>query len=452
MPNTYTLLETITVGAAGASSVTFNSIPQTGYTDLVIKMSGRSSAANNSISMAFNGSSASFTSRYLNGSGSAASSGSRTDFYQSAIIDESGYTANSFGNAEIIIPNYVSANYKSFSIDGVTETNATLAYMTLIAGLWSNTAAITSVTIAPGGGNFAQHSTFSLYGVSALGTTPTKAPKATGGSIIQTDGTYWYHAFLSSGTFTPATALTCDVLVVAGGGGGGSGVYSAGGGGGAGGIFYATSQSVGTSGQTITVGGGGAGGVYPAAQNGTNGGNSSFASLTAGVAGGGGGTGATVGNSGGSGGGGGAGTTIAGGSTTQTGTGGTGYGFAGGTATAGTAAAGGGGSGAVGANGASVLAGDGGAGRNTWSSWLSTTGLGVSGFIAGGGGGANGYSTTAAGGSGGGGAGAGYNVTAPVAGTANTGSGGGGGGGTSATYGSGAAGNSGLVIIRYLAA
>jgi len=31
---THTLLERITVGSAGAASVTFNSIPQTGYTDL----------------------------------------------------------------------------------------------------------------------------------------------------------------------------------------------------------------------------------------------------------------------------------------------------------------------------------------------------------------------------------------------------------------------------------
>jgi hypothetical protein len=454
MANTYTLLETITVGAAGASSVTFNSIPQTGYTDLVIKASVRNSAGTQLMTIAYNGSTSNFSSRWLIGDGATASSSNSSTTFSNLIawIDGSADTANTFSNTEITIPNYTSANFKSASADSVMENNSTTAYQSMIANLWSSTAAISSVTLnCYGGGNIAQYSTFSLYGVSALGVTPTRAPKATGGSIIQTDGTYWYHAFLSSGTFTPATALSCDVLVVAGGGGGGSGVFSAGGGGGAGGIFYATSQSVGTSGQTITVGGGGAGGVYPTAQNGTNGSNSSFASLTAGVAGGGGGTGATVGNNGGSGGGGGAGTTIAGGSSTQTGTGGTGYGFAGGTATAGTAAAGGGGSGAVGANGASLLAGDGGAGRNTWSSWLSTTGLGVSGFIAGGGGGANGYSTTAAGGSGGGGAGAGYNVTAPVAGTANTGSGGGGGGGTSATYGSGAAGNSGLVIIRYLA-
>jgi len=57
MANTYTLLETITVGAAGAASVTFNSIPQTGYTDLVIKASPRSDRANvkDTIDLKFNG-------------------------------------------------------------------------------------------------------------------------------------------------------------------------------------------------------------------------------------------------------------------------------------------------------------------------------------------------------------------------------------------------------------
>jgi hypothetical protein len=37
MTANYVLLEKITVGAAGASSVTFSGIPQTGYTDLVVK-------------------------------------------------------------------------------------------------------------------------------------------------------------------------------------------------------------------------------------------------------------------------------------------------------------------------------------------------------------------------------------------------------------------------------
>jgi hypothetical protein len=50
---------------------------------------------------------------------------------------------------------------------------------------------------------FDQYSTFYLYGVAALGTTPAIVPYATGGDTIMTDGTYWYHTFVSSGTFTP---------------------------------------------------------------------------------------------------------------------------------------------------------------------------------------------------------------------------------------------------------
>jgi hypothetical protein len=56
--------------------------------------------------------------------------------------------------------------------------------------------------------SFVQYSTFYLYGVAALGTTPAIVPYATGGDTIMTDGTYWYHTFVSSGTFTPAKALS----------------------------------------------------------------------------------------------------------------------------------------------------------------------------------------------------------------------------------------------------
>ena len=57
MPSNYVLLEKVTVGAAGAASVTFTSIPQTGYTDLVVKMSARSTSGADWNSVSFNGSS-----------------------------------------------------------------------------------------------------------------------------------------------------------------------------------------------------------------------------------------------------------------------------------------------------------------------------------------------------------------------------------------------------------
>jgi hypothetical protein len=454
MPNTYTLLETITVGAAGAASVTFNSIPQTGYTDLIIKGSARSLSGSSfsNMTISFNGSAANYTLKWLGYANGSPTSADRSGFgaNQLAYAAGAGATANTFANFEIYIPNYRSSNFKSISVDGVNENNSSTTYFGLSAGLWSQTAAITSLTLSDGS-TISQHSTFTLYGVSALGVTPTKAPKATGGSIIQTDGTYWYHAFLSSGTFTPATALSCDVLVVAGGGGGGN---NAAGGGGAGGVFYAASQSVGTSGQTVTIGAGGAAGAVNSA--GTSGSNSSFAALTAAVGGGGGG--ARTGSysqpalTGGSGGG-------APGDGNRAGAAGTsGQGFAGGDSLDNGSyfnAGGGGGSGAVGSNATSSKGGNGGAGTNTYSSWLSTTGLGVSGFIAGGGGGGSAWnsgSDTGPATAGSGGAGAGGSRSAAVnatAATANTGSGGG--GGSNSSWPSGGAGGSGVVIVRYLA-
>jgi hypothetical protein len=78
MANTLVLLERVTVGAAGAASITFNSIPQTGYTDLVIKASSRNtdtSSAWGNYKLTMNGSSSAiYNDRAIYGSGSAAAS------------------------------------------------------------------------------------------------------------------------------------------------------------------------------------------------------------------------------------------------------------------------------------------------------------------------------------------------------------------------------------------
>ena len=443
MATTYTLIEKITVNAATATAVTFSNIPQT-YTDLVVRISARGSRAtqtNDGLLINLNGVTTNITNRYYESTGSGTPSTGTNGWgvaYSIGIINGPTSTAATFGNAEVYIPSYASAVFKPIIVDAVMEDNATTAFYDTYSVLWSSTSAINSVGFTVyNGGSFQQYSEFSLYGVTATGATSAAQPKALGGDSIAFDGTYWYHAFLTSGTFTPKVTLSCDVLVVAGGGGGGS---NSGAGGGAGGVFYATAQTIATA-QTVIVGAGG--GLA------TNGSNSTFASLTAGVGGGKGGQ-ASTGFAGGSGGGGAGYTgtgTIAGGSSTQTGTGGTGYGNAGGSGVdADGRGGGGGGAGAVGGNSSGINAAAGGAGKNTWSSWLSATGLGVSGYIAGGGGGGA-VTNYGAGGSGGGGQG-GNRSQIPTNGVANTG---GGGGGVSdmGNAGGQGLGGSGLIIVRY---
>ena len=465
MPANYILLERIELNAS-ASSVTFSNIPQSGYTDLKIVASARDSYSGVASAdlISFNGSTSSFTTRFLQGSGTTANSGTTPNQFAGNNVSATA-TASTFSNVEIYIPNYTSSNYKSFSVDSVTENNATEAYANLIAGLWSNTAAITSVTLTPTSGSFAQYSTFSLYGLAALGTTPVIAPKASGGNIT-TDGTYWIHTFLTSGTFTPATALSCDYLVVAGGGGGSA---ELGGGGGAGGL-RSTVTATGGGGSlespisvasgtayAIQIGAGGSGGTGGAfdTNNATAGGDSVFSTITA-TGGGKAGKG-TAGTTGGSGGGGstsgGSSTFFAGGSGTAN------QGYAGGNNGSSNNPAygsgGGGGAGAVGGNGSSTTNGNGGNGVA-----VSITGSSVT---YAGGGGAGGYNVGAtyasgSGGTGGGGAGGTATNGTSVAGTAGTANLGGGGGAasrgtnTGSEQKAGGNGGSGVVIIRYLVA
>jgi hypothetical protein len=438
MANTFKKIQTITVGAGGAASINFTSIPQT-YTDLKLVYSIRTSYAGivEQLNLSFNTLTTSFFGQYLQGSGSAVVTGALGRYAGNAV--GANATASVFGNTELYIPNYTSANNKSFSVDFVTENNATAADAALIAGLWSNTAAITGITLTPAsGGTIAQYSTATLYGVANVPAAGNA--KATGG-IITYDDTYVYHTFPWSGTFTPLTSLTADYLVVAGGAGAGGAYTDANifgsGGGGAGGVrctvgatggggSLESALSLTATAYTVTVGAGGAGGGDNT--NGTSGSNSVFSTITST---GGGRSENAGGGNGAAGGGGGSGAGGTGGAATAN------QGFAGGNGGGGTRSGGGGGGAGVAGTAASGSgAGAGGNGITTSISGTSTT-------YGGGGGGAHGTGGSSAnGGTGGGG-----NGGAPAtSGTANTG----GGGGGRRTYGaSGGTGGSGIVIVRY---
>jgi hypothetical protein len=171
MATTYEAIATVTVGSGGASSIEFTSIPAT-FTDLAVKVCARTDRSNtqSDLYLQFNGVTTATYSykRILGYNGSATSDGLTNDTKGGLFGWAAGSTAtaSTFSNSEIYIPNYTSSNAKSFSGDGVSENNATQSPVSINAGLWSGTAAITSIKIqCYNASNFVQYSTATLYGI-----------------------------------------------------------------------------------------------------------------------------------------------------------------------------------------------------------------------------------------------------------------------------------------------
>jgi hypothetical protein len=166
MATTYKLISSVTVGSGSAASIDFTSIPST-YTDLLLRYSLRSNRGIvvDGINISFNGSTSNFTGVYLEGSGSTAISSTSTRF--AGVVSADTSTASTFGNGDIYIPNYTGSKNKSFSGTSVSENNSTAAYADFNAVLWSDSAAITSISVTPFVGTlFYQYSTAYLYGIS----------------------------------------------------------------------------------------------------------------------------------------------------------------------------------------------------------------------------------------------------------------------------------------------
>jgi len=450
--NTMVALQTQVLGSS-ASSVTFTGISQA-YTDLVIQYSTffTTNGADRYVTMQVgNGSidtGSHYSWTYLDTYGGTVNSGRTAN----AAFTLTSYSANPTltnpQTATLQLNNYSNTTtYKTILSRFGSVPSEVGAYVSNWRGMsGSSTEAINTIKFNANGANFDAGSTFTLYGIAAQ---PVATAKATGGTISYGADGYTYHAFTSSGTFTPTSAVTADILVVAGGGAGGAGNGGYAGGGGAGGLLGFTAQSLTTTGYTVTVGAGGSG-VSNA--SGSNGGDSQFGALTLVKGGGGGGRDGSPGVAGGSSGG-------AGYTTSATAPSVSGQGYAGGVALNSSKAGGGG----AGGPGVTVTAnaypyGQGGIGSSAYSTWglITGTGQNVNGtyYYAGGGGGSNGGSTgtngsqLTPGGYGGGGSGGYYtpgdNATS---GTSNTG--GGGGGQVTAGSSAGGSGGSGLVIVRY---
>lgn len=165
---TMQVIQHIELGSA-AANITFSSIA-TDKTDLLLVASLRFDGTSGSAAalpcyISFNGTAYNSARRQLFGNGSSAVSFNGTDG-EAGNVPTTTATSNTFGNLQIYIPNYRSSTTKSFSNDIVTENNGTTAVQEILAGLWSGTDPISSITLdAFGTLNFVAGSSATLYGI-----------------------------------------------------------------------------------------------------------------------------------------------------------------------------------------------------------------------------------------------------------------------------------------------
>ncbi len=154
---TYEPIATTTLGSA-QSSVTFSSISGA-YTDLVLISDSILVSGTGAGRLRYNSDSGSnYSNTYLYGDGSIAASGRAANL----TFNDYNFIGTSRSTSVCHIQNYSnSTTYKTFISRG-NGGGITIAY----AGLWRNTAAITSIEVI-GSSNFNTGSTFTLYGIAA---------------------------------------------------------------------------------------------------------------------------------------------------------------------------------------------------------------------------------------------------------------------------------------------
>jgi hypothetical protein len=164
-------LQVVTVGAAGATSVSFTNIPST-YTHLQIRGIVRSTTSGTSIGdnvdLRINSDSGSNYARHLlqgDGSTTATSTNTSGSLTRISVAPRAGVTSNTYTALICDILDYANTNkYKTLrTLSGVDANGSGIVF--LISGLWMSTSAVTSITILPEANSFTQYSQFAIYGV-----------------------------------------------------------------------------------------------------------------------------------------------------------------------------------------------------------------------------------------------------------------------------------------------
>jgi hypothetical protein len=162
--STYTPIATTTISGTSTNQVTFSSLAST-YTDIIAIVNGGVTSGNINLLARFNsdsGTNYSYTS--LDGNGSAASS-ARTSNSNYLNLNYYGYmTADMNTNYVVNFMNYSNATTNKTVIARANNAgNGTNA----IVNLWRSTAAVNRIDFYTSANNFANGTTFTLYGIAA---------------------------------------------------------------------------------------------------------------------------------------------------------------------------------------------------------------------------------------------------------------------------------------------
>lgn len=164
-----------TILSSAQSTVTFSNIPQT-YTHLQVRFMTKSSASgagtSDSLLARFNGDTGNnYSMHYLRGDGSSASSGNSTSYGYLWLGNQASSgtgTTSTFGVGVCDILDYRNTDkFKTIrSLQGYDANGSGVAVLS--SSNWRSTSAVTSIEFSwSTGPNFAQYTSFQLYGVNA---------------------------------------------------------------------------------------------------------------------------------------------------------------------------------------------------------------------------------------------------------------------------------------------
>ena len=170
--NSYESIMTTTLGA-NQTTITFNTIPS-GYKHLQIRawVKGTTAGDQDTNLRLGNGSvdtGSNYAHHALYGTGAGTPSATGASSQTKAVIGYNfavGTTNPSMGSVVIIdILDYVNTNkYKTIRSLGGNDKNGS-GFLGFYSGLWQSTGAVNILNIYPDSGNFAEYSSFALYGI-----------------------------------------------------------------------------------------------------------------------------------------------------------------------------------------------------------------------------------------------------------------------------------------------